>query len=117
MGVVSGIFDKWGENYSLFASWGEVVVFEGPAVSRIPDINGVEVKGVSDVGNVADRGMRRLVLLIIAAVIRAVIINFAIHIVVFFNDGDQVAAYLRSEGTGWSVVWWRGDGRGRWWWW
>ena len=88
MSVVGGILDERGKDYPLFTSWGEVVVFEGPAVSRIPDVNGVEVKGVVDIGDVADRRTWRLVLLIITTVSRAVIINFAIRIVVFLNDGD-----------------------------
>ena len=44
MGVVSGIFNERGEDYALFAPWGEVVVVVGPTVSRIPDINGVKVE-------------------------------------------------------------------------
>ena len=34
--------DKGGEDYSLFTSWGEVIVVEGPAVSWIFDVDGVE---------------------------------------------------------------------------
>ena len=88
MRVVSGVLDEGGKDYSLLLSWGEVVVIAGPAVSRIPDINGVEVKGVGNVGDEADRGTRRLILLVIAAVIRAVIINFATCIIVLFDNGD-----------------------------
>ena len=88
MGVVSGILDEGGEYYSLFAPQGEVVVVVGPAVSWIPNINGVEVKGVGDVRDVADRGTQRLILLIISINITPVIINLAIFIVVLFYDGD-----------------------------
>ena len=86
MCVVGRVFDEGGEDYSLFTSWSEVVVVVGPVVSQIPDIDGVKEKGVGDVRDVADRGVRRLILLITIISISPVIINLAIFIVVFFDD-------------------------------
>ena len=88
MSVVGGVFDEGGENYSLLSSQGEVVVIAGHVVSQIPDVNGVKVEGVGDVGDEANRRTQGLVLLIITTVIRAVIINLTIHIVVLLNDGN-----------------------------
>ena len=88
MGVVGGVLNEWGEDYALFSSWGEVVVVAGPAVSRIFDVNGVEVKGVGGVRDETDRGTRRLILLVISNSISPTIVNLAIFIVVFLNDGD-----------------------------
>ena len=87
MGVVGGIFDEGGKNYSLFMSWGEVVVIAGPTVSWIPDVNGVKVKGVGEVGDVADRGTQRLILLIISINITPVVINLTILIVILLDYG------------------------------
>ena len=88
MGVVGGIFNEGGENYALFASWSEVVVVAGPAVSRILDVDGVEVKGVGGVRDETNRGTRRLILFVISNSISAAIVNLAILIFVFFNNGD-----------------------------
>ena len=88
MGVIGGIFNEGGENYLLFMSWGEVIVVAGPAVSWIPNVNGVEVKGVGNVRDVADRGTRRLILFIISINITPVIINLAIFIVILLDDRD-----------------------------
>ena len=88
MGVVGGIFNEGGEDYALFAPWGEVVVIAGPAVSRILDVYGVEVKGVGSVRDETDRGTRRLILFVISNSISPAIVNLAILIVVFFYDGD-----------------------------
>ena len=87
VGVVGGIFDEGGEDYPLFASRGKVVVVAGPAVSWIPNVNGVEVKGVGDVRDVADWGTRRLILFIISINITPVIINLAIFIIFLLDDG------------------------------
>ena len=87
MSVVGGVFDERSEDYSLFPSWGEVVVLAGLAVSWIFDVDGVEKKGIRDVGNVADKGMRQLVLLIITTSISIVVINLTIFIIVLLDDG------------------------------
>ena len=72
----------------LFAPWSEVVVVAGAAVSRIFDVNGVEVEGVGGVRDETDRGTRRLILFVISNSISPAIVNLAILIVVFFNDRD-----------------------------
>ena len=76
----------------MFAPWSEVVVVAGPMVSRIPDVNGVEVKGVGGVRDETDRGTRRLILFVISNSISPAIVNLAIRIVVFFNDWNGAAA-------------------------
>ena len=86
MSVVGRIFDEGRENYSLLVSWGEVVVLAGPVVSWIFDIDGVKEKGVGDIGNVPNRGTRRLILLVITTSISTIVINLTIFIVVLLDD-------------------------------
>ena len=72
----------------MFAPWGEIVVIAGPAVSRIADVDGVKVEGVGGIRDETDRGTRRLILFVISNSISPAIVNFAILIVVFLDDGD-----------------------------